>query len=250
MRFLIGLVLGLTLTGSALASIFSWRQVSAESWVVTDGDGVVLQGENIDEVRSIASITKLMTTMVVVDAAQDMDEQLTVNHRTGIRKFTRAELIQLAMVHSDNVAADALCKYYPTGYDGCVTAMNAKAQALGLTQTRYYDATGLDARNVRTARELIRLVAVSSGYAPVNLAAKTPQVKIQLRKRWLIFKNTNPIIGQRHEFIVSKTGYIKAAGGCIAMMLNTDKGIRTVIVLGSRNTHTRIPEAEFIAESQ
>lgn len=248
MRYLIGLVLGLTFTVSALA--FDWSRVSAEYWVVADSEGKIIQGENIDQVRSIASITKLMTAMVVVDAAQDMDESLTVNHRTGLRRFSRSELIQLALVHSDNAAADALCRYYPAGYDACIEAMNAKVQALGLKHTKYYDATGLDARNVSTARELIRLVAVSSGYAPVNLAAKTPQVKIQLRKRWLIFKNTNPIIGQRHEFIVSKTGYIKAAGGCIAMMLNTDKGIRTVIVLGSRNTHTRIPEAEFIAESQ
>ena len=248
MRYLIALVLGLTLTVSALA--FDWGRVSAESWLVADSDGNIIQGESIDQVRSIASITKLMTTMVVVDAAQDMDESLAVNHRTGLRRFTRSELIQLALVHSDNAAADALCRYYPAGYDVCIEAMNAKVQALGLTHTKYYDATGLDARNVSTARELIRLVAVSSGYAPVNLAAKTPQVKIQLRKRWLIFKNTNPIIGQRHEFIVSKTGYIKAAGGCIAMMLNTDKGIRTVIVLGSRNTHTRIPEAEFISQSQ
>lgn len=247
MRYLIGFVLGLTLTGSALASIFSWRQVSAESWIVTDSDSKIIQGENVDEVRSIASITKLMTTMVVVDAAQDMDEALAIHHRTGLRKFTRAELIQLAMVHSDNAAADALCKYYPTGYDACIDAMNAKVQALGLTKTRFVDATGLDSRNVSTARELVRIVAVGSGYAPVNLAAKTPQVKIQLRKRWLIFNNTNPVIGRRHEFIVSKTGYIRAAGGCIAMMLNTDKGVRTVVVLGSRNTHTRIPEAEFIS---
>ena len=247
MRYLIGIVLGLTVTGTALASIFSWRQVSAESWAVADSDSKIIQGENLDDVRSIASITKLMTTMVVVDAAQDMDEVLAVKHSTGLRKFTRSELIQLAMVRSDNVAADALCRHYPNGYEACINAMNAKVQALGLTKTRFVDATGLDSRNVSTARELVRLVAVSSGYAPVNLSAKTPQVKIQLRKRYLVFNNTNPIIGRRHEFIVSKTGYIRAAGGCIVMMLDTDKGIRTVVVLGSKNTRTRIPEAEFIS---
>lgn len=245
MRYLIGIVLGLTFTVSALA--VNWGRVSAESWVVADSDGKIIQGENIDDVRSIASITKLMTTMVVVDAAQDMDEVLTVKHSTGLHKFTRSELIQLAMVRSDNIASDALCKYYPGGYTACIDAMNAKVQALGLTKTRFVDATGLDNRNVSTARELLRLVAVSSGYAPVNLSAKTPQVKIKIRKRYLIFNNTNPIIGQRHEFIVSKTGYIRAAGGCIVMMLDTDKGIRTVVVLGSRNTRTRIPEAEFIS---
>jgi len=71
---------------------------------------------------------------------------------------------------------------------------------------------------------------------------------MKIRKKWIIFHNTNPIIGKRHKFIVSKTGYINASGGCIVMMLDTDIGRRIVVVLGSKNTHTRIPEAEFIAQ--
>jgi len=74
------------------------------------------------------------------------------------------------------------------------------------------------------------------------------EVKVKVRKKWLVFHNTNPIIGNRHNFIVSKTGFINASGGCIVMMLDTDVGRRIVVVLGSKNTRTRIPEAEFIAK--
>jgi D-alanyl-D-alanine endopeptidase (penicillin-binding protein 7) len=101
--------------------------------------------------------------------------------------------------------------------------------------------------NVSTAEELVKIVMTASNYSEIVRASKTSQVKIQIKKKWLVFNNTNPIIGKRHDFIVSKTGYIKASGGCIAMMLDTDVGRRIVIVLGSKNTHTRIPEAEFIA---
>jgi D-alanyl-D-alanine carboxypeptidase len=89
----------------------------------------------------------------------------------------------------------------------------------------------------------------SSQYPEIVQASKTSQVKIQIRKKWFVFKNTNPIIGKRHDFIVSKTGFIRASGGCIVMMLDTDIGRRIVVVLGSKNTHTRIPEAEFIAQN-
>jgi D-alanyl-D-alanine endopeptidase (penicillin-binding protein 7) len=102
--------------------------------------------------------------------------------------------------------------------------------------------------NVSTAEELVQLVLESSKYPEIVVASKMTEVKIRLKKKWLIFRNTNPIIGKRHDFIVSKTGYIRASGGCIVMMLDTDVGRRVVVVLGSKNTHTRIPEAEFIAK--
>jgi D-alanyl-D-alanine endopeptidase (penicillin-binding protein 7) len=125
-----------------------------------------------------------------------------------------------------------------------------KMNSLGLTETRFFEPTGLSVFNVSTARELIKLVQASQDYPEIVDASKTNQVKIKLKKKWLIFNNTNPIIGKRHSFIVSKTGYIRASGGCIVMMLDTDIGRRIVVVLGSKNTHTRIPEAEFIATKE
>lgn len=215
--------------------------ITATSWAVADGQGNIIQSENITQQRSIASITKLMTVMVVLDANLDLDEEL--------KPHTRKELIQLALVKSDNNAAKKLCETYPGGELACVRAMNVKARSLSLSETHYVEPTGLSVFNVSTGNELIKLVIAASQYPIIVEASKTSQVKIKLKKKWLIFNNTNPIIGKRHDFIVSKTGYIRASGGCIVMMLDTEVGRRIVVVLGSKNTKTRIPEAEFIANN-
>ncbi len=226
----------------ALPSLAFGHKITAQSWLVADSNGTILQSENADQQRPIASITKLMTAMIVLDANQDMDEE--------IKPYTRRELLQLALVKSDNKAAEVLCNNYIGGRDHCVRAMNAKARELGLQDTRFIEPTGLSIMNVSTARELITLVKTAQDYPVIVEASKTSQVKIKVKKKWFIFNNTNPIIGKRHNFIVSKTGYIRASGGCIVMMLDTDIGRRIVVVLGSRSTHTRIPEAEFIATKE
>ena len=215
------------------------NKITATSWLVADGYGNIIQSENINQQRSIASITKLMTVMIVLDAHQDLDE--------FIKPYTRRELIQLAMVKSDNHAAKQLCDNYPGGHTSCVRAMNEKAASLGLFNTQYIEPTGLSVMNVSTAKDLIKIVQTASEYEEIREASRTSEVKIKLKKKWFIFHNTNPIIGKRHEFIVSKTGWITASGGCIVMMLDTEIGRRIVVVLGSKNTRTRIPEAEFIA---
>jgi serine-type D-Ala-D-Ala endopeptidase (penicillin-binding protein 7) len=225
--------------GQTIASSTQPMSITASSWLVADESGRIIQSENIEQQRSIASITKLMTALVVLDANQNLDEH--------IGKYTRAETLQLALVHSDNKAAANLCEYYPGGKDACIRAMNTKAHFLGMHDTKYVEATGLSVFNVSTANDLIKLVIAAKEYPEVTQAARTAQVKIKLKKKWFFFNNTNPIIGKRHEFVVSKTGYIRASGGCVAMMLDTDVGRRIVIVLGSKNTKTRIPEAEFIA---
>ena len=221
------------------ASATQLVRITAPSWLVADGTGKIIQGENTKDVRSIASISKLMMAMIVLDAKQDLDKY--------INPYTRRELLQLSIVHSDNKATDILCNNYPGGKYSCVRALNAKADSLGLINTRLTEPTGLSVFNVSTAEELVKMVMAASTYPEIVHASKTSQVKIQIKKKWLVFNNTNPIIGKRHDFIVSKTGYIKASGGCIAMMLDTDVGRRIVVVLGSKNTRTRIPEAEFIA---
>jgi len=227
-----------------LLAIFSKNtfaeKITAESWLVANEEGTVIQGSNINVIRSIASITKLMTAIVVLDAEQDLDH--------FIKPYTRKELIQLSIVRSDNRASEILCQHYPGGRENCVKAMNAKARALGMKDTKFVDPTGLGVMNVSTAVDLIKLVTVSKEYNLIVESSKMSEVKIQLRKKWLIFPNTNPLIGKRHEFLISKTGYIRASGGCIVMMLDTDIGRKIVVVLGSKNTKTRIPEAEFIAK--
>ena len=229
-----------------LVIIFLWLSttvqaypITAQSWLVADGSGNVLEQENGTVRRPIASITKLITAMIVLDAGQDLDQY--------IRPYTRRELLLLSLIRSDNQASQTLCERYPGGYSACISAMNRKVQELGMTKTNVVDPTGLHAGNVSTAQDLVRLVLAAKDYALIREASAMSEIKIQIRRQWLIFPNTNPIIGKRHSFVVSKTGWIRASGGCVVMLLDTDVGQRMVIVLGSRNTHTRIPEAEFLA---
>lgn len=227
-------LLALLVTSNAFS-----MNVTAQSWLVADANGKILQGENMDSSRSIASITKLMTAMVVIDAGQ--------NPKQLLGKFTREQHIQLALVKSSNDSAITLCNNYPGGKPSCIRDMNQKAIALNMSNTKFAEASGLSPMNISTTKDLLQLTIAASYYPEIVEASKTPQVKIQNKKKWFLFNNTNPIIGKRHSFIVSKTGTTTAAGGCIVMMLDTDIGRRIVVVLGSKNGKTRIPEAEFIA---
>lgn len=214
------------------------KDITATSWLVATGDGDIIKSENMHQQRSIASITKLMTAMVVLDADQNLDEY--------IKPYTRRELLQLAIVHSDNRASETLCKHYPTGRDGCIQAMNRKANFLGMIDTKFVDPTGLGIMNHSTAYDLIKLVKAAELYSEIVHASGMSAVKIKQKKKFLVFRNTNPLTATK-EFIVSKTGYIRASGGCIVMMLDTEFGRRIVVLLNSKNTKTRIPEAYQLA---
>jgi D-alanyl-D-alanine endopeptidase (penicillin-binding protein 7) len=213
--------------------------ITAQSWLETDDKGNLIEGSNITEVRSIASITKLMTVMAVIDSNQNMQEK--------IGKYTREQLIQMALVKSDNNAAKALCDNFPGGRFECIKYMNSKAIYLGMLRTKFVEPTGLSPMNISTALDLLRLVFESSHYPEIVKASQTAVLTVKTGNQVQTFNNTNPIVGKRHSFIVSKTGTTNAAGGCIVMMLDTEVGRRIVIVLGSKNGKVRIPEAEFIA---
>ena len=212
--------------------------ITAHSWLETDYQGNLIEGSNITEVRSIASITKLMTVIAVIDNNQNMQEKLG--------KYTREQHIQLALVKSDNNSAKILCDNFPGGRFECIRYMNEKAQYLGMYRTKFVEPTGLSPMNISTALDLLSLVFETSHYPEIVKASQTAILNIQTGKKTQSFNNTNPIIGKRHIFIVSKTGTTNAAGGCIVMMVDTDKGRRVVIVLGSKNGKVRIPEAEYI----
>jgi len=211
------------------------QPITAKAWIVSDENGKIIEGKNITDVRSIASITKLVTSMVVLDAQQDLNEKMG--------KLTRKELIQMAMVHSSNSAAVTLCENYPGGTPACIYNMNLKMRMHGLEQTRFVEPTGLSVMNISTAEELIKIVMMAKDYPEIVESSNMPSVKIQTTKnKFLTYNNTNPLVHQ-YEFIVSKTGFITASGGCIAMMLTNGISQRIVILLGSQNTKTRIPEA-------
>ena len=204
---------------------------------MSDITGNIIASENIDELRPIASITKLLTAMVVLDAQQDLDE--IISTKLYNKKLSRRELISLAIIKSDNQAATLLCKHYPLGSFACIQAMNEKAKSLEMYDTKYLEPTGLSVFNVSTAEDLVKLVIAARKYQTIKMPIN--------KKKTAHFGNTNRLVGHGYEFIVSKTGWITKSGGCIVMMLTTERGVRTVVLLGSKNTKTRIPEAKMIA---
>lgn len=242
---------------SLLFCLTAEAKITAKSFLVTDTHGEIILERNADQVQPIASITKLMTAMVVLDADQDLDEELVINYKLSgkyhtrlprsVKTLPRHTVLNLAIVKSDNLAAYTLCANYPGGVDSCVRAMNAKAMSMQLANTRYTDPTGLDETNVSTARELAQLVLQASTYKHITDASGMPEVTIKVKKRWWQFGNTNPLVRRGDSIRVSKTGYINASGGCLVMLVDTEVGERVIVLLNSKNTRTRIPEAAKIA---
>jgi serine-type D-Ala-D-Ala endopeptidase (penicillin-binding protein 7) len=240
-------------TGLLLSLLSSWVRadplpsITAQAWLIADETGKIIEGTHTTDVRSIASITKLMTVMVVLDTKISLTEKLPKKLYNKV--VTRQDLIDLAIIKSDNTAAKMLCDTYPSGYLDCITAMNKKAESLGMYKTSFVDPTGLYNDNVSTAEDLIKLVKAASYYPAITNASNTDKITWNTgKKKYIQFNNTNTLVGKGVDFIVSKTGWIRASGGCIVMMLETVHGIRTVILLGSKNTKTRIPEAHLISK--
>lgn len=220
------------------------NNITAKSWLVTDENGNELASDNTHQIRPIASITKLITVITVLDSNANLDQQLDTKEFGTI---SRRSLIAMAMVKSNNEAATLLCKTYPSGYRQCIKDMNGKVQSLGMNDTKLVEPSGLNKRNVSTAEDLVKLVKASREYSDIITTSQYSNIEINIRRKWVVFKNTNPLIGHNHNIMVSKTGWHRHAGGCIVMYLNTEKGPRIVVVLGSTSPKTRIPEAEFIS---
>ena len=236
----LSIFLATTATAKLITNV---NDLTAQSWLVADADNKILSSKDITTVRAIGSITKIITVLTVLESRPLMDQSLTYNKKL---RLTRQELIEITLVRSDNHAADVLCTNYLGGYKRCIEAMNQLAYRHGLTNTRLTDASGISPGNVSTAEDLLRLLSIAEkNYLIVAAAGKT-DVKIKNKKKWLVFKQTNPLIGHRHKFVVSKTGTTNAAGGCIVLTVETERGLRRVVVLGSKDGRTRIPEAEFI----
>jgi len=227
------------------AVIDDTSDLTAKSWLVADSDNKVLGTKDPDTVRPIASITKVFTVLTVMSAKQDMAQFIRYNNTV----VTRQDLIEMALIKSDNLAAELLCKNFPGGYGNCIGEMNMNATIWGLKNTTLVDATGLLPGNTSSASDLLKLLNIAEQNYMIVYASSKTKVEIKVKKKWLIFKQTNPLVGHKHEFIVSKTGTTNAAGGCIILTVKTERGIRRVVVLGSKNGRTRIPEAEFIFNS-
>jgi len=240
---------------SLICSIFngpvSAKPLTAKSWLLADDTGKIYDSQNIDEVRPIASITKLLTVMVVLDAKQPLDEVLVLSTKLRDKlpkkdqRTTRKDVIEMTLVSSDNRAALTLCENYPGGVSACVGAMNNKAKMLGMLKTSVVEPTGLDKEDLSTARDLMTLVREARYYPEIGLS-KQYQTRLLVNNKWITYTNTNPITQKNKNIQLSKTGWTYPAGGCIVMLFDTPIGDRIVVVLGSKSPKTRIPEAEQI----
>ena len=228
--------------------------------IVDEQTQQVIYNKHADLVAPIASITKLMTAMVILDAGLPMDEVVSVAtgdldmlKRTHSRlrigmTFTRSEMLQMALMASENRAASALARSYPGGMVAAVAAMNAKAAQLGMSNTKFFDPTGLNSDNVSTAQDLVKMVAAARAYPLIHQYTTTASASMDgWGGRELRFHNTNPLVKNASWNIgVSKTGFINEAGRCLVMQATINQRPVIIVLLDSWGKRTRIGDANRI----
>lgn len=224
----------------------------------------VLYSKNSDISQPIASITKLMTAMVVLDAEQPLDDRILVSPRDVDRlKYThsrlrigmnlsRLELLNLALIASENRAAAALARSYPGGQQECIKAMNRKARELGMLGTVFQDGTGLSVGNRSTPEDLVRLVNAAYDYPLIRRISTTPSYAIPIGKRGkrkMVFQNTNRLLLDGDWTIgVSKTGFIAESGHCLVMQARIGGERLVIVLLDGEGNGTRFGDARRIRQ--
>ncbi|WP_447921298.1 D-alanyl-D-alanine endopeptidase [Achromobacter aegrifaciens] len=216
----------------------------------------VIFAKNENVVRPIASISKLMTAVVVVDANLPMDEMLEITdddvdglkHTTSrLRvgtKLSRGDMLHLALMSSENRAANALGRHYPGGLPAFVAAMNAKAQALGMASTRFIEPTGLSSDNVSSPHDLARLLRAASQRPLIHRYSTDTEYEVEINNRTQTFRNTNLLVRKPDwDIKVSKTGYINEAGECLVMLARINGRDLAIVLLDSQGKLSRIGDA-------
>jgi D-alanyl-D-alanine endopeptidase (penicillin-binding protein 7) len=230
---------------------------SAAVLVVDQDTGEALISKNPDVVMPIASLTKLMTALVVSEAHQPLDEVLevsgddvdhekhTVSRVPVGTRLTRSNLMLLALMASENRAAMALSRNYPGGRPAFIDRMNAKARSLGMTSTRFADPAGLSSDTVSTARDLIRLVAAADAHDLIRADSTQPEGTVVVKGRSMKFVNTNRMVRNPHDWEIGlqKTGFTNEAGRCLVMRATTMNRRLSMVFLNSVGTLTRFADA-------
>lgn len=222
----------------------------------------VLYQKNSDAVRPIASISKLMTALVVAESGLPMDEMLEIidedvdrvkhsSSRLSVgSRLSRADMMHLALMSSENRAAHALGRNYPGGLPAFVRAMNDKARALGMRNTRFVEPTGLSSDNVASPRDLVKLLTATSQHARIQQYTTNDQYSVQpMRGRQLVFNNTNRLVKNANwDIQVSKTGFINEAGECLVMLTKIEDREVAIVLLNSSGRYSRIGDAVRIRD--
>ncbi|QEY24495.1 D-alanyl-D-alanine endopeptidase [Neisseria animalis] len=232
---------------------------SQSALILNNKTGEVLYQKNANSVRPIASISKLMSAMVVLDAKLDMDEMITITPAeidrlkgTGSRlaigtTMTRGEMLHLSLMSSENRATHALGRTYPGGMEAFVAAMNRKAQNLGMFSSRFYEPTGLDFRNVSTAHDLSRLVAAASKYPLIRSNSTSNYGSVFTPRGRQNYRNSNALVREGSWNIeLQKTGYIRESGRSMVVKANVQNQPITIVLLNSPSSATRVNDARRI----
>jgi D-alanyl-D-alanine endopeptidase (penicillin-binding protein 7) len=232
---------------------------SSSVLIVDQSDSSVLYSRNSDVAAPIASITKLMTALVVLDAKQPLDEpiQITAADRdfpkssfsrlTVGTTLTRGDLMHLALMSSENRAAHALGNNYPGGMPAMVAAMNAKAKALGMINAHFVDPTGLSSQNVASPDDLSKLVIAASKNSTIREYSTDRNYAVRVHKRLVEFRNTDNLVANpTWNIIVQKTGYIAEAGKCLVMAAVIEGRSVVIVLLDSFGKYTRVADAKRV----
>jgi len=234
---------------------------SGEALVLDAANHKVLYARRAEGPRPIASITKLMTTLVVAEAKQPLDERLVVTSadraigrgaysRLAIgTRLTRAQLFHLALMSSENRAAHALARSYPGGLAACIRAMNAKARALGMTHTHFVEPTGLSSHNISTPKDLAKLVMAAARSPVIRRYSTSRGYTIRSGRRMVAYHNTDLLVSRRSwHIVVQKTGFTDAAGQCLVMQAVIDHRTIVMVLLDSWGKYTRVADARRVRD--
>ncbi len=230
--------------------------------VLDDSSGKVLKEKSADSVVPIASLTKLMTAMVVLDAKPNMQETIridsadrdTLKHSLSLlpvgAQLSRQDALTLALLSSENRAAAALARTFPGGSAAFQLAVSAKIRALGLTQTRISEATGLSPLNTSTATEVAKIAAAAARYPAIANITSDTKVTVPVNGRKREFRNTNRLVGKKGwDIHLSKTGYTDEAGRCLTMRMTSGGKNVTVVLLDADGSAARLQDAGKIRRS-
>jgi D-alanyl-D-alanine endopeptidase (penicillin-binding protein 7) len=219
----------------------------------------IIKGQNIEKVRGLASITKLMTAIVALDHNTNMDKMLTLSSREGSRlprrEYTRGELFHAMLIKSDNGAAETIAADYPGGRDRFISSMNERATLMGLKHTHFNDPTGLNSGNVSTAEDVSNLVVGAAFYPTIrDISTKkesTILIQVKRKTRSVVLSNTNKVLLREFDSILlSKTGFTNPAGFCVAILIEQqvkdEMHHQVIVVMGAKNTAQRVDTVKRI----
>jgi D-alanyl-D-alanine endopeptidase (penicillin-binding protein 7) len=258
-RTLAGIFLGILAFGATAKDIGDPKLKSSSVLIVDERDSSVLYSRNPDVAAPIASITKLMTALVVLEARQPLDEPIQISDAdrdfpkaafsrlTVGATLTRGDLMHLALMSTENRAAHALGNNYPGGMPAMVSAMNAKAAELGMSNSHFVDSTGLSSQNVASPEDLSKLVIAASKNSTIREYSTDKNYAVRVHRHLIEYRNTDNLVANpAWNIIVQKTGYIAEAGKCLVMAAVIEGRSVVIVLLDSLGKYTRVADAKRI----